>query len=125
MPVGIMCFTGLSVHYPAIVTLLEDSPHTEVIIDHFGFFVQGKIVYSVLHERIYRRKRWKIRESRREEISVLSCLVLCRPASSLLLYSALLLLIGRIHYHCHCYHQAVQQTKQPGSSCCPSPSTPR
>ena len=49
MPVGIMCFTGLSVHYPAIVTLLEDSPHTEVIIDHFGFFLQGNYKRCMLY----------------------------------------------------------------------------
>ena len=41
MPVGIMCFKGLPLHYTDIVALLEHSPGTDVIIDHFGFFLQG------------------------------------------------------------------------------------
>lgn len=37
MPVGIMCFQGLSLHYDDIVQLLEQSPKTICILDHFGF----------------------------------------------------------------------------------------
>ena len=37
MPVGIMCFQGLSLHYDDIVSLLEQSPETICILDHFGF----------------------------------------------------------------------------------------
>ena len=48
--VGIMCFKGLSLHYDDIVKLLQEGNRngnvavetpTQVIIDHFGFFVQG------------------------------------------------------------------------------------
>ena len=48
--VGIMCFKGLSLHYDDIVKLLQEGnrnddvavkQRTQVIIDHFGFFVQG------------------------------------------------------------------------------------
>ena len=49
--VGIMCFKGLSLHYEDIVKLLQEGNRnndavvvenpTQVIIDHFGFFVQG------------------------------------------------------------------------------------
>lgn len=37
MPVGIMCFKGLPLHYTDIVDLLEASPDTVMILDHFGF----------------------------------------------------------------------------------------
>ena len=42
MPVSIMCFKGLSLHYEDIVKLLQHAPETQVIIDHFGFYFQGK-----------------------------------------------------------------------------------
>ena len=37
MPVGIMCFQGLSLHYDDIVQLAEKCPETTLILDHFGF----------------------------------------------------------------------------------------
>jgi predicted TIM-barrel fold metal-dependent hydrolase len=37
MPVGIMCFQGLSLHYDDIVRLVEHSPNTICVLDHFGF----------------------------------------------------------------------------------------
>lgn len=37
LPVGVMCFQGLSLHYTDIVRLLEASPLTPMILDHFGF----------------------------------------------------------------------------------------
>lgn len=37
MPVGIMCFQGLDLHYDDIVALLTASPDTTLILDHFGF----------------------------------------------------------------------------------------
>eukprot|EP00527_Entomoneis_sp_CCMP2396_P000421 CAMPEP_0198144962 /NCGR_PEP_ID=MMETSP1443-20131203/19984_1 /TAXON_ID=186043 /ORGANISM="Entomoneis sp., Strain CCMP2396" /LENGTH=295 /DNA_ID=CAMNT_0043808471 /DNA_START=177 /DNA_END=1064 /DNA_ORIENTATION=- len=37
MPVGIMCFQGLDLHYHDILTLLKKSPDTVMILDHFGF----------------------------------------------------------------------------------------
>lgn len=37
MPVGIMCFQGLSLHYDDIVELLEQSPETVCVLDHLGF----------------------------------------------------------------------------------------
>lgn len=37
MPVGIMCFQGLQLHYDDIIQLLESSPKTNMILDHFGF----------------------------------------------------------------------------------------
>ena len=42
MPVGIMCFRGLSLHYEDIVKLLEHAPATQLVIDHLGFFLQGE-----------------------------------------------------------------------------------
>jgi hypothetical protein len=56
MPVGIMCFKGLGLHYEDIIKLLESSPQTNVIIDHFGFFVQGKMrsIFTYTHIYIYR-----------------------------------------------------------------------
>jgi predicted TIM-barrel fold metal-dependent hydrolase len=42
MPVGIMCFQGLSLHYDDIVELLTQSPETIMILDHFGFTAVGK-----------------------------------------------------------------------------------
>jgi predicted TIM-barrel fold metal-dependent hydrolase len=37
MPVGVMCFQGLQLHYDDIVELLKSSPKTTMILDHFGF----------------------------------------------------------------------------------------
>ena len=37
MPVGIMCFKGLDLHLDDIKELIEKSPDTKVILDHFGF----------------------------------------------------------------------------------------
>jgi len=37
MPVGIMCFQGLALHYDDILELLKASPDTTMILDHFGF----------------------------------------------------------------------------------------
>lgn len=37
MPVGVMCFQGLQWHYDDIIQLLESSPPTTLILDHFGF----------------------------------------------------------------------------------------
>jgi predicted TIM-barrel fold metal-dependent hydrolase len=37
IPVGIMCFRGLSLHYEDILQLLEHSPGTTLILDHFAF----------------------------------------------------------------------------------------
>ncbi len=37
VPVGIMCFKGIDLHYDDIVDLLEKSPETTLILDHFGF----------------------------------------------------------------------------------------
>eukprot|EP00591_Stephanopyxis_turris_P007025 CAMPEP_0195524434 /NCGR_PEP_ID=MMETSP0794_2-20130614/24243_1 /TAXON_ID=515487 /ORGANISM="Stephanopyxis turris, Strain CCMP 815" /LENGTH=346 /DNA_ID=CAMNT_0040654647 /DNA_START=42 /DNA_END=1079 /DNA_ORIENTATION=- len=37
MPVGVMCFKGLQLHYDDIVALIEASPDTMLILDHFGF----------------------------------------------------------------------------------------
>ena len=37
IPVGIMCFKGLDLHYDDIIQLLEKSPETTMILDHFGF----------------------------------------------------------------------------------------
>jgi predicted TIM-barrel fold metal-dependent hydrolase len=37
MPVGVMCFQGLQLHYDDIIALLKSSPETTLILDHFGF----------------------------------------------------------------------------------------
>ena len=37
MPVGVMCFQGLQLHYDDILGLLKASPDTILILDHFGF----------------------------------------------------------------------------------------
>lgn len=37
MPVGVMCFQGLQLHYDDIVQLLQSSPETTLVLDHFGF----------------------------------------------------------------------------------------
>jgi predicted TIM-barrel fold metal-dependent hydrolase len=37
IPVGIMCFRGLSLHYDDIRQLLAQSPETILILDHFAF----------------------------------------------------------------------------------------
>lgn len=43
IPVGVMCFKGLELHYDDIIQLLETSPKTNLILDHFGFTsLQGK-----------------------------------------------------------------------------------
>ena len=44
MPVGFMCFQGFRKHAEEITSLLEASPSTQVVLDHWGFFVQdGKV----------------------------------------------------------------------------------
>jgi predicted TIM-barrel fold metal-dependent hydrolase len=48
MPVGIMCFKGLGLHYDDIIKLVEFSPETNVVIDHFGFFVQGIFLHKII-----------------------------------------------------------------------------
>ncbi|CAD7936238.1 unnamed protein product [Amoebophrya sp. A25] len=40
LAVGVMAFTGLKPHVPALRTLLKAAPDTTLIIDHFGFFRQ-------------------------------------------------------------------------------------
>ena len=42
VPVGIMCFKGLDLHYEDIIDLLESSPKTVMILDHFGFTFLGE-----------------------------------------------------------------------------------
>lgn len=37
MPVGVMCFQGLDLHYDDILKLLKASPGTRMILDHFAF----------------------------------------------------------------------------------------
>jgi predicted TIM-barrel fold metal-dependent hydrolase len=37
IPVGVMCFQGLQLHYDDIILLLKDSPKTTMIFDHVGF----------------------------------------------------------------------------------------
>jgi predicted TIM-barrel fold metal-dependent hydrolase len=37
IPVGIMCFQGLRLHYDDILQLLKASPTTVMVLDHFGF----------------------------------------------------------------------------------------
>jgi predicted TIM-barrel fold metal-dependent hydrolase len=37
VPIGIMCFKGIELHYDDIVALCKRSPETSVILDHFGF----------------------------------------------------------------------------------------
>mmetsp|Transcript_16505 Transcript_16505/g.24763 ORF Transcript_16505/g.24763 Transcript_16505/m.24763 type:complete len:337 (+) Transcript_16505:113-1123(+) len=37
VPVGVMCFKGMELHYEDIIALCESSPETVVILDHFGF----------------------------------------------------------------------------------------
>lgn len=37
VPVGIMCFKGLDLHYDDIINLLEQSPETTMVLDHMGF----------------------------------------------------------------------------------------
>jgi predicted TIM-barrel fold metal-dependent hydrolase len=37
IPVGIMCFQGLHLHFDDIIQLLEQSPDTIMILDHFAF----------------------------------------------------------------------------------------
>jgi predicted TIM-barrel fold metal-dependent hydrolase len=37
MPVGIMCFHGIHWHYEDILQLIQKSPQTKLILDHFGF----------------------------------------------------------------------------------------
>jgi predicted TIM-barrel fold metal-dependent hydrolase len=41
MPVGIMCFQGLALHYDDIIELLTQCPETVMILDHFGFAAVG------------------------------------------------------------------------------------
>jgi len=37
IPVGIMCFQGLEIHYDDVLELLKASPQTTMVLDHFGF----------------------------------------------------------------------------------------
>jgi predicted TIM-barrel fold metal-dependent hydrolase len=37
MPVGVMCFQGLQLHFDDILALLKASPDTTLILDHFAF----------------------------------------------------------------------------------------
>merc|ERR1711933_639917 len=37
IPVGIMCFKGLDLHYNDIIQLIEKSPDTILVLDHFAF----------------------------------------------------------------------------------------
>lgn len=37
VPVGVMCFQGLPLHYDDILQLIAKSPETVLILDHFGF----------------------------------------------------------------------------------------
>jgi predicted TIM-barrel fold metal-dependent hydrolase len=37
MPVGVMCFQGLPLHFDDILALLKSSQETTLILDHFGF----------------------------------------------------------------------------------------
>jgi predicted TIM-barrel fold metal-dependent hydrolase len=37
MPVGVMCFQGLELHYDDILALLQASPDTTLVLDHFAF----------------------------------------------------------------------------------------
>lgn len=37
MPVGVMCFQGLKLHYDDILELLKLSPETTLVLDHFAF----------------------------------------------------------------------------------------
>ena len=37
IPVGIMCFKGIELHYDDILALCQASPDSVVILDHFGF----------------------------------------------------------------------------------------
>ena len=51
MPVGIMCFHGLDLHYTDILELMEYSPETNLILDHFGFTgfnSQGNVNFDTL-----------------------------------------------------------------------------
>lgn len=53
MPVGVMCFQGLQLHYDDIVALLRSSPETVLVLDHFGFTGlddQGNSVFTQLLE---------------------------------------------------------------------------
>jgi len=43
MPVGVMCFKGLEFHLDDITNLLESSPTTTMILDHFSFTRFGSI----------------------------------------------------------------------------------
>lgn len=37
LPVGVMCFKGLDLHYDDILALIAKSPETPLILDHLGF----------------------------------------------------------------------------------------
>jgi len=37
VPIGIMCFKGLDLHYDDICSLIRKSPDTPIVLDHFGF----------------------------------------------------------------------------------------
>jgi predicted TIM-barrel fold metal-dependent hydrolase len=53
LPVGIMCFQGLQLHYQDILELIHASPDTMLILDHFGFTSltdQGNAAFQQLLE---------------------------------------------------------------------------
>eukprot|EP00798_Chlamydomonas_sp_ICE-L_P006095 gene6095-2692_t len=37
LPVGVMCFKGLHLHYDDITRLIDASPETQMVLDHFAF----------------------------------------------------------------------------------------
>ena len=43
LSVGFMCFRGLRLHVEDIVSLVDSSPETTAIIDHWGFFLQNGV----------------------------------------------------------------------------------
>lgn len=49
MPVGIMCFQGLSLHYEDVQKFAQESPKTPLILDHFAFTsVKGESSFKQL-----------------------------------------------------------------------------
>ena len=59
MPVGFMCFKGLNKHLEDIVVLMEASPETVVIIDHWGFFLQDGEVVEESFEQLLALAKYK------------------------------------------------------------------
>ena len=58
MPVGVMCFQGLQLHLDDIIQLLEASPKTDLILDHFGFTSFSDDGNAAFHDLL---KLWKVR----------------------------------------------------------------